>query len=169
VPERWRPHDPPFDRVTVGVSDPERADGVLRAAFEVAQRRGSALRVVHSWWLANGYDAVVVDDDMRRELSQRFRAEVAPHLDGLRADYPDVAVDVLVLHAEPAVGLMHAAEDSDVVVVGRRHWALPVGSHVGAVTRALLRAAACPVVVVETTPVHAAEPSPGAGHLQVPV
>jgi nucleotide-binding universal stress UspA family protein len=153
VPEHWRPVEPPYDRVTVGVSNPDRADEALRAGFEVAQHRGSRLRVVHSWWLANGYDSALVDDDMRRDFSTRFRQEIAPHLEKLQQEFADVEVDVLVFHAQPAVGLMRAAEDSDVVIVGRRHWALPIGSHVGAVTRALLRWATCPVVIVETSPV----------------
>ena len=151
VPQGWQPADPPYGRVSVGVSDPERADAVLRAAFEAAHSRGARLRVVHAWWLANGYDVVVVDDDMRRDFDQRFRAELAPHLEPLRREFPDVEVEIVVHHAQPGFGLLEGAQDADLLVVGRRHWALPVGSHIGAVARAALRATGCPVVVVETS------------------
>lgn len=150
VPQGWRPPDPPFGRVSVGVSDPARADEVLVAGLQLARERQSSLRVVHSWWLANGYDSAVVDEEMRRDFSQRFHAEIAPHLERLRHEFPDVEGEVQVFHAQPAIALMRSMQDSDLVVLGRRNWALPVGSHVGGVTRVVLRAATCPVVVVET-------------------
>ncbi|MCD4535508.1 universal stress protein [Nocardioides sp. cx-169] len=151
VPQGWQPAEPPHGRVTVGVSSPERADAVLRTAFDLAQGRGARLRVLHAWWLASGYDVVVVDDDMRRDFDRRFRSEMAPHLEPLQREFPGVEVETVVVHAPPAVGLVEGAVESDLVVVGRRHWALPVGSHVGAVARAMLRTTVCPVVLVETT------------------
>ncbi len=62
VPEGWRPPELAHGRVTVGVHDAARADDVLRMAFELAHERQARLHVVHAWWLANGYDAVVVGD-----------------------------------------------------------------------------------------------------------
>jgi nucleotide-binding universal stress UspA family protein len=160
VPEGWRPTDPPCGRVTVGISEPARSYEVLREAFEAARMRQARLRVAHSWWLANGYDTVVVDDDMRRDFTRRFRTGVAPHLERLAQDFPEVDVDVLVTHTPLVDGLLRAAEDSDVLVLGRRHWALPVGSHLGPVARAILRSAACPTYIVESTPVEPTHESP---------
>ena len=169
VPEGWRSTGPRFGRVTVGVSNPQRADGVLRAGYEIARHRHSTLRVAHSWWLANGYDTVVVDDDMRSDFSQRFGKEIAPHLEPLQKEFPDVEVDVRVTHAPPAMGLLDATRDADVLVLGRRHWALPVGSHVGAVTRTMLHSATCPAVIVETTPTDTKATEPGGLGRQVQV
>lgn len=150
VPEGWRPSDEPFGRVTVGVHDAARADEALRVGFELARERGARLHVVHAWWLASGYDEVVVDDDMRREFRDRFERELAPHVDALRADFAGVEVEVQVCHAPSATALVQASDASDLVVIGRRHPTLPIGSHLGSVARTVLRLATCPVVVVET-------------------
>ncbi|MDP2775768.1 MAG: universal stress protein, partial [Nocardioides sp.] len=150
VPEGWRPPDQPFGRVTVGVHDATRADDALRVGFELARERQARLHVVHAWWLTNGYDTVVVDDDMRQEFSDRFRAELAPHVDALRSEFAEVEVETEVLHAQSAVALTTASETSDLLVLGRRHPTLPIGSHLGSVVRAVIRFAACPVAVVET-------------------
>lgn len=149
VPQGWEPPDQPFGRVTVGVHEPARADEALRLGFELAAERGAGLRVVHAWWLANGYDDVVVDDDMRRDFTDRFHRELTPHVDVLRAEHPGVEVEVQVRHGQSVAALVEAAKDSDLVVLGRRHPTLPIGSHLGSVVRAVLRFADCPVVVVE--------------------
>ena len=150
VPEGWRPPDQPFGRVTVGVHDAARADDALRVGFELARERRARLHVVHAWWLTNGYDTVVVDDDMRQEFSDRFRAELAPHVDALRTEFAEVEVETEVLHARSAVALTTASETSDLLVLGRRHPTLPIGSHLGSVARAVMRFSVCPVAVVET-------------------
>lgn len=150
VPEGWRPPEQPHSRVTVGVHDPERADDALRVGFELARERRATLHVVHAWWLANGYDAVVVGDDMRQEFSDRFHRELAPHVDELATEFADVEVEIQVFHAQSAAALTKASEGSDLIVLGRRHPTLPIGSHLGSVARAVIRFAACPVVVVET-------------------
>lgn len=148
VPEGWRPPEQAHGRVTVGVHDAARADDVLRMAFELAHERQAGLHVVHAWWLANGYDAVVVGDDMRQEFRDRFRRELAPHVDALAGEFPGVEVDVEVVHGESVAALTAASEKSDLLVLGRRHPTLPLGSHLGSVVRAAIRFSVCPVAVV---------------------
>jgi nucleotide-binding universal stress UspA family protein len=150
VPESWRPAHDPHRRVTVGVQEPSRADDTLRTAFELADERQDRLRVVHAWWLANGYDSVVVDDDMRADWDKRFRSELASQLDELQTRYPDVTVEVQVRHASTDLALLEAAEDSDLLVLGRRHPKLPIGSRLGPATRVVLQSSEVPVVLVET-------------------
>lgn len=148
VPDSWSPPDPPHGVVSVGVDDPARADGVLRAAAEEAARRGARLRVVHSWWHSSGWDDLV-DPDVRSEWTQRALTELRPHLAAVEATFPEVEVDISVQHAPADEALRTAAAESDLLVVGRRDPALPFGSHIGSVARAVLRESACPVMVVE--------------------
>jgi nucleotide-binding universal stress UspA family protein len=42
---------------------------------------------------------------------------------------------------------VEASERSDVLVLGRRHHLLPIGSHLGPVARAVLDRAQCPVLM----------------------
>jgi nucleotide-binding universal stress UspA family protein len=69
----------------------------------------------------------------------------------LRQEFPDVEVSLAVLSAPPAEALLEAAQGSDLVVLGRRHHLLPLGSHLGPVTRTLLDRSPCPVLVTPET------------------
>lgn len=150
VPESWRPAHDPHRRITVAVQDPSRADDTLRTAFALADDRQDRLRILHAWWLANGYDSIVVDEDMREDWDTRFRTALAPHLEELQAAYPDVEVEVHVRHAPTDRALVTEAAVSDLLVLGRRHATLPIGSHLGPVTRLAVRSSEVPVLLVET-------------------
>ncbi|MFB9312722.1 universal stress protein [Nocardioides plantarum] len=149
VPESWRQPVEVDRPVLVGVNEPGRSRGVLRAAFEMAANRAVDVHVVHTWWLANGYDSLVVDAAMRVERERQFEQELGPELEVMKGDYPGVAVGVSVIHAPAAVALTDAADSAGIVVLGRRHHTLAVGSHLGAVVRTVLRHSAVPVMVVE--------------------
>ena len=150
VPEDWSTPTASFP-VTVAVQDAGEAPAVLRAGFEQARARHTALVVLHAWWLASGYDIAVVDDTMRREWSHRAQSFLTPALDELRKEFPDVEVAVEVRHAPPTEALLDAAEQSALLVIGRRHHLLPLGSHLGPHARATLNYSACPVLVVPPT------------------
>ena len=52
--------------------------------------------------------------------------------------------------------MLRATEGSDLVVLGRRHHLLPLGSHLGPVARGVLARSACPVLVTPEQTVGAA-------------
>jgi nucleotide-binding universal stress UspA family protein len=147
VPEAWSPSTEPTGIVTAAVQDPVEAPALLRAAFSEARDRGAELVVLHAWWLASGYDVVAVDDAFREERTTQLRAELDPVLAPLAQEFPEVKVTVNVRHAPPVEAVLDAAEASDLLVLGRRHHLLPLGSHLGPVTRAALDHATCPVLV----------------------
>jgi nucleotide-binding universal stress UspA family protein len=146
VPADWTPAEA-RGVVTAAVQDADEAGPLLRAAFEQARLRRAALVVVHAWWLASGFDVVVVDEQMRAEWRTRARAELAPAMARLQAEYPDVPVEIQVPHAPPAEALLTAAERSDLLVIGRRHHRLALGGHLGPVARAVLDRSGCPVLM----------------------
>ena len=150
VPEGWKPAGRRHGRVTVGVQDPERADDTLRQAFSLAAQRGDTLRIVHAWWLGNGYDAIFAEDvDFHQDRD--FRTALAANLDTLEKAYPNVGVEVSIQHRQTDLALQDATADSDLLVLGRRHHRFPLGTHLGSVTRFVLRSSDIPVVVVEPT------------------
>ena len=108
------------------------------------------MRVVHAWCLARAYDPVVVDYELIKDLDERFRAGIGLRLMQFRAQYPDVGVEIQELHEPLDVALVNATEQSDLLVLGRRHAKLPFGSHLGPATRQALRSSEVPVVLVET-------------------
>jgi nucleotide-binding universal stress UspA family protein len=157
VPEGWTADDHARGVVTAAVQDVIESPALLRAGFEEAAARGAKLVVLHAWWLSSGYDVSVVDDSMRDEYSEQTRTELERVLAPLRAEFPDVDDEVLIRHVPPVEAVLDAAEQSDLLVLGRRHHLLPIGSHLGPVARASLGHATCPVLV---TP----EPGPRAAH-----
>ena len=164
VPEGWAPRVGTSNVVTTATQDPVEAPTLLRAGFEEARSRGAELVVLHAWWLASGYDVVVVDDTLRATWTERSEEELAPVLAPLRAEFPSVKVTVLVRHAPPIEAVLDAGEVSDLLVLGRRHHLLPLGSHLGPIARAALDHAACPVMITPelavTEPVRADQPAP---------
>jgi nucleotide-binding universal stress UspA family protein len=147
VPDGWRSDRSVAGVVTAAVQDAGEATALLRAGFEEAQARRAELVVLHAWWLASGYDVVVVDDAMRDEYAAQFRQELEPVLATLRKQYPDVDVKVLVRHAPRVEAVLDAAEVSDLLVLGRRHHLLPLRSHLGPTARAALGRATSPVLL----------------------
>ena len=147
VPEGWDPDRQPAGFVTVGVQDPVEAPAILRAGFAEARARGARLVVLHAWWLASGFDVVVVDGTVRDEWASRSREEMQPVLTPLRQEFPDVEVTIEVRHAPPVEAVLDAAEASDLLILGRRHHLLPLGSHLGPVVRAALDHGTCPVLI----------------------
>ena len=163
VPEGWTPRTHTPAVVTAAVQDPVEAPALLRIAFEEARARGAKLVVLHAWWLASGYDVVVVDDTFRAEWTERTREEMDPVLEPLRAEFPDVEVTVEVRHAPPLEAILDAAELSDLVVLGRRHHRLPLGSHLGPVARGAIAHSTSPVMVTPELAV-ATDPVAEPGH-----
>jgi nucleotide-binding universal stress UspA family protein len=147
VPEGWSSGTPATGVVTAAVQDAVEAPALLRAAFQEAQARAADLVVLHAWWLASGYDVVVVDDAYRTEWTDRTQDELQPVLQPLQAEFPDVDVTVDVRHAPPIEAILDAADSSDLIVLGRRHHLLPLRSHLGPVVRAAIAHSAAPVLI----------------------
>ncbi|MCW2792304.1 MAG: Universal stress protein [Nocardioides sp.] len=154
VPEEWRgAHGGPTG-VTVGVDVPARARAILRQAVVEARARRTTLRVLHTWWSPGFFDDLETD----RVGSGSWTAEVADEIRGivdeLHGDLGDVPVSIETHHGRPGDTLVEASRSSALVVVGRHDPVVPVGSHLGPVARAVLRAAECPVLVVSPTGAH---------------
>lgn len=146
VPHTWDPASA-SGRVTVGVHEDGGPDAALEEAFGQAAARGAALRVVHAWTREGIYDDFVLsvtDDETTAERERRVQTSVGP----LREKYPDVPVEVSVHHRWPADVLAELTATSDLMVVGRHGQHPPLPHTLGSMARAVLNAAACPVMVV---------------------
>jgi nucleotide-binding universal stress UspA family protein len=146
VPEGWQP-DPEAVRVTAAIQEVGGAGPILREAYTLADRHGAPLTVLHAWWLDSGYDLIAVDDDYREERAREFLSELRSVTDLLRKEFPDVELSVDVVHAPPSEALLDAAARSRLLVIGRRHHLLPLGTHLGPIARAVVDRSECPVVV----------------------
>jgi nucleotide-binding universal stress UspA family protein len=115
-------------------------------ALDQALRRTAELDVVHAW--APDLDlsgmSMVMDTGPAQERAQALLAAVTAPLEQAA---PGIGVRGQVVPGSPALALLRATADADLLVVGarKRHGQL------GAVTHAVLHHAACPVAVVPTS------------------
>ncbi|MEU6641508.1 universal stress protein [Saccharomonospora sp. NPDC046836] len=130
--------------VVVGVDGSPISERVIAVAFEEASARVAPLVAVHAWLDAeyesvfNRTHAFVTDD--QRPLAER--------LAGWQEKYPDVQVEPVVVRERPRHQLIERSRAARLVVVGNRGCGGFTGSLLGSTSRALLRHAACPVLVV---------------------
>lgn len=134
--------------VLVGVKSPKHAAEMLADAFAVAHRIGARLVVLHAWKLPSVYDDII---EARVDL-ETWRSEATVEIDILlrdwRAAYPDVVVEVRIVHDHPGHALVEASREADLLVIVRRGHGVPAAAHLGSTARTVLRAAHCPVWVV---------------------
>lgn len=147
LPEDWEAPEP-SGRVTVAVQDSGEATSVLRTAHAEASLRSAHLTVLHASWLDDGADMLLNrDPEDRARTEARARGELAAPLATCAREFPDVEVDVAIRFVRPAEALVEAAVHSDLLVLGRRHHLMPLGSHLGPVARTVLDYSRCPVML----------------------
>lgn len=144
VPEGWT-HTTRDPVITVGIQDAQEAPGLLRAGFEEARIRHGRLAAVHTWWLDTDWEPSSLDQEYRADRDASTRREFGPILDRAQLDFPGIKASLEVWNAPPADALMDAARESELLILGRRHHLLPLGSHLGPVARAILAHGECPV------------------------
>ncbi|MFB6690945.1 universal stress protein [Streptomyces virginiae] len=130
--------------VVAGVDGSASATAALALAFDEADLRGAALRVVCVWQRP----LIMLDDEKVALRAQR--ALLSEATAGLSEKYPDVHVTHEVLTGHPVEELARAAEHALAVVVGRRGRGGYTGMRMGSVVHGLLHRAHCPVITVPT-------------------
>lgn len=151
VPEKWTP-DPTADQtVVVGFESSQFDAALLEYAVGRAADLGASLTVLHAWELPGVYDNIIVRRTHDLDWNTAARERISEVLETIRPLGPEVDVDVQIRHRQPALALREASRTADRLILGR-HGQGPSVRHLGSTARALLREAACPVVVVP--PVH---------------
>ncbi|MEW2418713.1 universal stress protein [Streptomyces sp. NPDC046866] len=136
--------EPPY--LVAGVDGSASAAEALAFAFDEADLRGAALRVV-----CVRQPPLVVPEHEEVALRAR-RALLAEASAGLSDKYPDVHVTHEVVTGHPVEELARAAEHALAVVVGRRGRGGYTGMRLGSVVHGLLHRAHCPVITVPGDP-----------------
>lgn len=124
----------PTPRIGVAYGTTPESEDAVRAAAALADRADARLRVV-----------TVDEPAPHNELAEHHPGEQLERaLAGRRCEYAELAGD-------PAAALAGASADLDLLVAGSRSYG-PLGAVLlGAVTRRLMRAAQCPVLLVPRT------------------
>jgi nucleotide-binding universal stress UspA family protein len=152
VPGDWQ--RPEVGVVLVGVKSRVDADVLLDHAFALAVEHGARVRVLHAWRLASEYDDIIANHTRAAEWTERSLRELDTLLEPCRERFPDVQVETVAVHDQPAHALAKASRDADLLVLLRRPRDIPALRHLGATGRAVLHGAVCPVVVVPPETAH---------------
>jgi nucleotide-binding universal stress UspA family protein len=155
---------PVGDLVTPGPDRPVvvGADGSsasLRAALraaEIASRWHAPLEIVRAWqlpsltgWAGPGRGGMVDADEI--DFYDRSARESADSVAAaVRESFPDIVVRTNVVEAHPVVGLLDAAENAGLLVVGTRGLGGFKRLLLGSVSRAVIHYADTPVMIVRT-------------------
>lgn len=149
-------------QVTVAVRPDEAGEDLLEQAFGTARQMHAplrVLRVIRPPRLHGVLHGVHLDPEgsttsgpqAGRKSEQVEHLRLKDQLAAWRARFPDVPVRVEVVRGRPAVTLLEATADSDLLLIARPHSLTPAGA-LGILSRALIREAVCPVEVVPTRP-----------------
>lgn len=149
VPGDWTPDPQADETVVVGVHDVLTSPDLLETAFDEASMRGARLRIVHAWHFSDQYDDLVFAGSAGHAYEEELRRDHTRELHQTFKRHPDTAVDLVVEHAHAGDLLTAESARAGLLVLGRHRASSGWGPHLGSVVRAVLREAACPVLVVD--------------------
>jgi nucleotide-binding universal stress UspA family protein len=147
VPEEWDTA-PRHGRVVAAVDGSSVSREVLRAGLEAAHERAAQLVVLHAWRPMAPYESTMAGPRAAEAWHRQAEPVLWAMVAGLRADFPDVEVQVELHYERTADALVAAGRHADLLVMGRRGEGPSFGISLGAKARALLRAGVCPVEIV---------------------
>jgi nucleotide-binding universal stress UspA family protein len=154
VPDGWNQPERDDGPVVVGVDPYRLEEPPLQWAFERARRLGVTLVAVHGWEPPGAYArfaAIKAVAESAAAWEKESEEAFDKVLEVWRDRFPDVDVTVLHARTHPATALLDAAEQAQLLGLGRRADGLLGGFPLGSVTRAVLHYSECPVVVVPST------------------
>lgn len=103
--------------VLAGIDGSPQSEAAALWAAAEAHRRGSALRLLHAWpWLDAGDGSASWSGDLRSKALDAVR-ELA---DRIRRDRPGLPVETAMISDDPVDGLVAAAKEQDLLVLGSR-------------------------------------------------
>ncbi len=138
----------PTRDVVVGVDLDQCFAPLLDFAFQEAALRGDRVLVLYGWSLTpmvrDASALVAAERGIGPEIARRLGEALRPW----RRKFPSTEIAARSPVGGPARLLLHAADNADLVVVGRRMREGDLGAHIGSVTHALIHHCPVPVAVI---------------------
>jgi nucleotide-binding universal stress UspA family protein len=147
--------------IVVGIEGTVASEGALEWAVREAALRGCSVTVVHAWDFVPARDAGRMTEHEEKTASEcMLDAEVAC---ALRKVGESPEVQTRSVKGAPARVLLAAAEDAELLVLGRGHRSGVLDIIRNSVSAECVRRATCPVVVIPTMPVNVHDHAHAAG------
>ena len=137
--------------IVIGYDGSEFADEALRKGLWLASKVGVKAQVIRAWTISTaprpstwspGYVPPV--EDFAEAVREQLRQQIAHRL----AEFPEVEVELVVAHGAAGRELVRASEGARMLVVGTRGMGGFTGLLLGSTSKAVLRDAHCPVVIL---------------------
>ncbi|MFG2567062.1 universal stress protein [Streptomyces sp. NPDC048567] len=139
----------PAGGMLVGIDIDRVSDALLAFSFAEAARRRLDLRFLHSWTLPASYGyGALMDPALGVDRSEHLTRTLLDLLEPWRLRYPEVAATAKAVVGSPALQMVEASREAELVVVGRRSRRLPLVPHLGHVAQAVIHHSPAPVAVV---------------------
>jgi nucleotide-binding universal stress UspA family protein len=133
--------------IVVGIDGSDKDQQSTLWAGQTAARSGGRVHVVYAAKIA-AHGARLPEDD----IAEVGRAVTEPAAEQIRSRFEGVEVTTEVVMDDPAVALVSASRDADLVVVGARGLGRVSAQFLGSVSQKVAAQAACPVVVAHEEP-----------------
>lgn len=137
--------------VVVGVDGSKISQLALRQAFQMADAYGTSMVAVNAW-LDRAVQSTLAGVNLSNQEWERAQAEqeklLEESLEPVREEFPGVTVSLVVKRETPEVSLAQEAVKARLLVVGSHGRGGFAGMLLGSTSRALLRLAPCPLMVV---------------------
>ena len=144
----------PDGRIVVGVDGTAGSRAATAAAFEHAEAAGVPLAAVYSYceMRVEGVHGLGLSTAQHDAIVERLAGEAQDRLSGWLADHraahPTVTVERSVAPEGPALRILTAARDAQLVVLGHRGRHSALGTALGSTVHTVLHTSTCPVMVV---------------------
>lgn len=140
--------------VVVAVDGSRDSRAAAELAMVEARLTGASVVAVTAWYLevVGGYVVTEPDSQEWRAIESRQTERVEAALQASRERHPSVPVTIEVVHAPSSRAILERAAGADLLVVGARGRGGFPGKLLGSVSQKVLRAATCPVAVVNALP-----------------
>ncbi len=143
----------PITAIAAGFADTPEGHAAVRAAYAFAHRAGARLQVLAAVETSGTADAVLPQDassPLRASvIAARRRASIENAIERALPELADgVTVDRTVRAGDPTRTLLELSSHVDLLVCGSRGYGPLRGVVLGSVSRRLLNAARCPVLVI---------------------
>jgi len=132
-------------KILVGVDGSEQSKAAMDWAIEEAKLRRGEIVALTAWnfpYISDGLGQAWDYDIFRKDAQTILQAELE------RVKDPDVEVSGRVVEGNPAVALVEASRDADLVAVGSRGHGGFTGMMLGSVSHQTIHRAHCPVLVI---------------------
>lgn len=143
----------PHGVVVVAVDGSPDSAVAARIACREAKVRGARVIAVNTWGLevVDGFVVTESDEEAFAAIRARQTERVDHALTSARRDYPEVQIEIKIIHGQAVRSMVEQSQSADLMVLGSRGLGGFAGKLLGSVSQRVLRGSSCPVIIAKAS------------------